>query len=109
MPSRIRICERADGIVKPRRTEHLRFTEGGLKTKASNVNHGGLENRVFPVSSNSALDRILPWRISARSRGLLIALGAALLFRLGFGLSTPFWSDDYDPRQIYLIGLKFYT
>jgi hypothetical protein len=28
------------------------------------------------------------------------------LFRLGFGLCLPFWTDD--EKQIYLIGLKFY-
>src|SRR6185369_15294196 len=28
-------------------------------------------------------------------------------FRLGFGLSSPFWTDD--EKQIYLIGLKHFT
>jgi hypothetical protein len=33
-------------------------------------------------------------------------LALAFLFRLGFGLCLPFWTDD--EKQIYLIGLKFY-
>jgi hypothetical protein len=47
--------------------------------------------------------------IPARSGKLWIILAVAFLFRLGFGLSTPFWSYDDDQRQIYLIGLKFYS
>jgi hypothetical protein len=35
------------------------------------------------------------------------ALLFLFLFRLGFGLSSEFWSAD--ERQIYLLGLKFYT
>ena len=31
----------------------------------------------------------------------------AFLFRLGYGLSSPF--QDEDPKQIYLLGLKFYA
>ncbi|HEX8557095.1 MAG TPA: hypothetical protein VF668_03280 [Pyrinomonadaceae bacterium] len=45
---------------------------------------------------------------SARRRLLFAALlGAAFLFRLGYGLSSQFWADD--ERQVYLIGLKFYA
>lgn len=43
-----------------------------------------------------------------RRRALIIALlFGAFLFRLGFGLSSQFWADD--ERQVYLIGLKFYS
>jgi hypothetical protein len=34
-------------------------------------------------------------------------LGGAFLFRLGYGLCSQFWADD--ERQVYLIGLKFYS
>ncbi|MDT5159589.1 MAG: hypothetical protein QOH51_3946 [Acidobacteriota bacterium] len=36
-----------------------------------------------------------------------LLLGGALLFRLCFGLCSQFWADD--ERQVYLIGLKFYS
>ncbi|MEP6911348.1 MAG: hypothetical protein ABI923_01255 [bacterium] len=39
--------------------------------------------------------------------GFALLLTLAFLFRLGFGLCLPFWSDD--EKQIYLIGLKFYS
>jgi hypothetical protein len=39
-------------------------------------------------------------------RGFSFLLILAFLFRLGFGLCLPFWTDD--EKQIYLIGLKFY-
>lgn len=39
--------------------------------------------------------------------GLAFLLTLAFLFRLGFGLCLPFWADD--EKQIYLIGLKFYS
>ncbi len=38
--------------------------------------------------------------------GFALLLTLAFLFRLGFGLCLPFWTDD--EKQIYLIGLKFY-
>jgi hypothetical protein len=38
----------------------------------------------------------------------VIAILLAFLFRLVVGLSSPFWTTD-DEKQIYLIGLKFYT
>jgi hypothetical protein len=45
---------------------------------------------------------------SARRRVLLVVLlCCAFLFRLIFGLSSQFWADD--ERQVYLIGLKFYS
>ena len=44
-----------------------------------------------------------PW-LGRRWFALLLIL--AFLFRLGFGLCLPFWTDD--EKQIYLIGLKFY-
>jgi hypothetical protein len=44
----------------------------------------------------------------ARSKPLvLVLLVAAFLFRLWFGLCSDFWTDD--EKQVYLIGLKFYT
>lgn len=47
--------------------------------------------------------------LNQRSRRLvfLCLLLLAFLFRLGYGLSSPF--QDEDPRQIYLLGLKFYA
>ena len=39
-------------------------------------------------------------------RGIIIALGVLFLFRLGFGLCSNISGDD--PRQTYLIGLKYY-
>ena len=44
-----------------------------------------------------------PWLVG---RGFALLLMLAFLFRLGFGLCLPFWTDD--EKQIYLIGLKFY-
>jgi hypothetical protein len=44
---------------------------------------------------------------SARRRLFFTLLAAALLFRLGYGLCSQFWADD--ERQVYLIGLKFYS
>src|SRR6185436_7970780 len=38
--------------------------------------------------------------------GLGVLLTLAFLFRLGFGLCLPFWTDD--EKQLYLVGLKFY-
>ncbi|HEY5037776.1 MAG TPA: hypothetical protein VIJ93_01745 [bacterium] len=35
------------------------------------------------------------------------ALALAFLFRLAFGLCSEFWGDD--ERQVYLVGLKFFT
>jgi hypothetical protein len=47
-------------------------------------------------------------RLARRARGwLFFALLLAFLFRLAFGLSSQFWADD--ERQVYLIGLKFYS
>src|ERR1700730_5077126 len=37
------------------------------------------------------------------------ALALAFLFRLAFGLCSDFWTGTGDEKQIYLIGLKFYT
>src|SRR6185369_5529422 len=47
--------------------------------------------------------------LNQRSRRLvfLCLLLLAFLFRLGYGLSSPF--QDEDPKQIYLLGLKFYA
>jgi len=47
--------------------------------------------------------------LNQRSRRLvfLFLLLLAFLFRLGFGLCSPF--QDEDPKQIYLLGLKFYA
>ncbi|HEX8355709.1 MAG TPA: hypothetical protein VF611_22570, partial [Pyrinomonadaceae bacterium] len=44
-----------------------------------------------------------PWR----RLPFYAALAAAFLFRLGYGLCSQFWADD--ERQVYLIGLKFYS
>lgn len=44
----------------------------------------------------------------ARRRQLFVVLLLCLfLFRLAFGLCSQFWADD--ERQVYLIGLKFYS
>lgn len=40
-------------------------------------------------------------------RGFVFLLMLAFLFRLGFGLCLPFWTED--EKQIYLVGLKFFT
>ena len=47
--------------------------------------------------------------LNQRSRRLIFSclLLLAFLFRLGFGLSSQF--QDEDTKQIYLLGLKFYT
>src|SRR6267154_254484 len=37
------------------------------------------------------------------------ALSFGFLFRLAFGLCSDFWSGAGDEKQIYLIGLKYYT
>ncbi|MDQ2936275.1 MAG: hypothetical protein M3R67_02080 [Acidobacteriota bacterium] len=39
----------------------------------------------------------------------VFALALAFLFRLAFGLCSDFWTGTGDEKQIYLIGLKFYT
>jgi hypothetical protein len=44
---------------------------------------------------------------AARRRLFFALLAAAFLFRLGFGLCSQF--QDSDTKQIYLLGLKFYT
>jgi hypothetical protein len=43
----------------------------------------------------------------SKTQKIMLALLAAYVFRLGFGLAMPLWPDD--PRQTYLIGLKCYT
>ena len=48
------------------------------------------------------------YRVSSKTKGFLALLLLLFCFRLGFGLCSEFWSDD-DTKQIYLIGLKFYT
>jgi hypothetical protein len=50
-------------------------------------------------------------RPSTRRTKLLfaLALGCAFCFRLAFGLCSDFWNPVGDEKQIYLIGLKFYT
>src|SRR5437867_3701780 len=40
---------------------------------------------------------------------IFVALGSAFLFRLAFGLCSPLWTASEDEKQIYLIGLKFFT
>jgi hypothetical protein len=42
-----------------------------------------------------------------RRRLFFALLGGAFIFRLCFGLCSQFWADD--ERQVYLIGLKFYS
>ncbi len=42
-----------------------------------------------------------------RRKGFALLLLLAFLFRLGFGLCLPLWTDD--EKQIYLLGLKFYA
>src|SRR6476619_2174729 len=39
----------------------------------------------------------------------VVALAVAFLFRLAFGLCLDFWTQVEDEKQIYLIGLKFFT
>lgn len=48
-------------------------------------------------------------KLSQRRKRALAALLliTAFVFRLGFGLSSDFWTED--EKQIYLIGLKFYA
>jgi hypothetical protein len=46
-------------------------------------------------------------RHARRRRWIFVLLFCAFLFRLSFGLSSQFWADD--ERQVYLIGLKFYS
>src|ERR1700733_13859204 len=48
-----------------------------------------------------------PSKSSSKTFILLIALLAAFLFRLAFGLCSEIWF--IDQQQIYLIGLKYYT
>src|SRR2546422_8495415 len=50
-------------------------------------------------------------RLTKRQRRVLIflALVSAFLFRLAFGLCSPLWTASEDEKQIYLIGLKFFT
>jgi hypothetical protein len=43
----------------------------------------------------------------SQTQKVMLALLAAYLFRLGFGLAMPFWTKD--ETQTYLIGLKAYT
>ncbi len=50
--------------------------------------------------------RSIPQTINSRL-GIISLLSLAFLFRLAFGLSSEFWFED--EKQIYLIGLKFYT
>jgi hypothetical protein len=38
-----------------------------------------------------------------------IALVLAFFFRLGFGLCLDFWRGSEDEKQVYLIGLKYFT
>lgn len=45
--------------------------------------------------------------VRARRRLFVAALCAVFIFRLAFGLCSQFWTDD--ERQVYLIGLKFYS
>src|SRR5437588_656367 len=42
-----------------------------------------------------------------RRQLFVVLLLCAFLFRLSFGLCSQFWADD--ERQVYLIGLKFYS
>ena len=42
-----------------------------------------------------------------RKAFIIFLLVLAFLFRLWYGLSSPFWMED--EKQIYLLGLKFYT
>ena len=52
----------------------------------------------------------IAWRQTRAARRRLlffVLLCGAFLFRLSFGLCSQFWADD--ERQVYLIGLKFYS
>ena len=48
-------------------------------------------------------------RLSRKKILFLIALSVAFFFRLGFGLCSDFWTPTGDEKQIYLIGLKYFT
>ena len=50
-------------------------------------------------------------KLSQRQRRILnfALLSLAFLFRLGFGLCSPLFTASEDEKQIYLIGLKFFT
>ena len=45
--------------------------------------------------------------MNKKSAGFALLLLALLLFRLAYGLSMDFWKDD--ERQIYLLGLRWFT
>jgi hypothetical protein len=52
----------------------------------------------------------MPGDLKERNKLLFIcALALAFFFRLIFGLCLDFWTGTGDEKQIYLIGLKFYT
>jgi hypothetical protein len=81
-----------------------------------NTNGDGLKEarRVMPSSEAASSpeatpSHIVPTRQADAKRRMFFALllAVAFLFRLGYGLCSQFWADD--ERQVYLIGLKFYS
>src|SRR6185312_2494864 len=44
-----------------------------------------------------------------KSKIFIFGLALVFLFRCGFGLCSQFWVATDDEKQIYLIGLKYYT
>ena len=63
-----------------------------------------LENR-----ARSGLSRLTKLTQPQRRFLIFLALGLAFIFRLAFGLCSPLWTGSEDEKQIYLIGLKFFT
>ena len=63
-----------------------------------------LENR-----ARSGLFRLTKLTQPQRRFLIFLALGLAFIFRLAFGLCSPLWTGSEDEKQIYLIGLKFFT
>jgi hypothetical protein len=49
------------------------------------------------------------WRFQSNERNYFSSSPLAFLFRLAFGLCLDFWTQVEDEKQIYLIGLKFFT
>src|SRR5437588_248052 len=59
--------------------------------------------------AGSGSSRLTKLTRSQRRVLIFLALGAAFLFRLAFGLCAPLWTASEDEKQIYLIGLKSFT
>jgi hypothetical protein len=77
----------------------------------------GLNNPITPIIMNRANHILDPKAFMKKippspsffysPLGMALSLGLAFFFRLGYGLCSEFWGDD--ERQVYLIGLKYFT